>query len=82
MPQPVSKVDEKRRGEVRRIFQKLYSRGTANDVLAFHEWLRENSPNLLHDSEGSNSYQLLKADLGDLIRTAKPAVVAKTKRKS
>jgi hypothetical protein len=83
MAKQVSKVDEKRRSEVRRIFQKLYARGTAKEVLAFHEWLSENDPSLLPETvDGKNSYQLLKADLEDLIHVAKPAPSTHKKRKS
>jgi hypothetical protein len=76
MAKRVSKTEVSRRSEVRRIFQKLYANGTAAEVLTFHEWLSANSPDLLPQTPGGNSYQLLKADLADLIqerRTAKPS---------
>ena len=83
MVKRVNKVEEKRRSEVRRIFQKLYARGSAKDVMAFYEWLSVNDPGLLPEAvAGGNSYQLLKADLEDLIQVAKPAPSTNKKRKT
>ena len=83
MAKRVNKVEDKRRSEVRRIFQKRYARGAAKDVITFHEWLGANDPGLLPEPvNGGNSYQLLKADLEDLIQAPKPAPPASKKRKS
>jgi hypothetical protein len=65
-----SSREVERRRTVRQLWQELYTEDerTGRNVLAFHLWLEQNRPELLHLGHGDLAYQHLKSDLDGLWR--------------
>lgn len=57
-----------RRRTVRQLWLERYTEDqrTGHHVLAFHLWLEQNRPELLHQGHGDLAYQHLKSDLDGL----------------